>query len=400
MVPDGARSEPTAPAESWGTLELLPVGGRRIELLYVRLGGVYYVIPAARRTPWATETLQRGAADFFLESGDRRRASARLVRDAVEARTVFARFRADHGETAWSRYFEGRSKVIALDPDATAEPLDAEAMARAEFDAVAPGYARAVASDPADAYLRERSVARLRPLMATRDPLLEIGSGTGSETLPLLAEGHRIVAIDLSPGMLGQLRGRATAAGLVGQLTTIEGRLGNLTEALRPFSDGHFAGAYSTFGAFNLEPRLEGVGIALRRVLARDAPVFLGVLNRHAAMPLIAGVVGADWRAVGARLQHPIPAEGTRYPLDVYARRPAEITRSLGPGFVLEAVEAASVLAPPDDLPRLRKALGARGKLALRRWDARLARNRLGRDLGEWQFLTYRRRPERSSERV
>ncbi|MCI4330625.1 MAG: class I SAM-dependent methyltransferase [Thermoplasmata archaeon] len=350
-----------------------------------------YVVPAAVRTPWASAALRRGAATITLPRGSPAQASAVLVLDPLEVEAVQQQFRRMHGEVVWARYFEGRPKVIALRPESPGAPRSEFELIRAEFDAVAPGYARAVSSDPNDSYLRERSIARLRTLFQGRDPILEIGCGTGSETIPLLNGGHRIVAVDISTGMLAQLRHRAAEVGAEDRLTTIEGRLADLGGAIGSLGAGAFAGAFSTFGAFNLERDLHSVGPALAKALVPGAPLFLGVLNRHALMPLVAAVGGGHWRELTARLRNPIPADSSRFPLDVYALRPAQVSRLLGADFRLEASEAASVFSPPDDLPRLRKAVGARGKLALRRLDHRLSRTRVGVELAEWQFLTYRR---------
>jgi hypothetical protein len=184
---------------------------------------------------------------------------------------------------------------------------------------------------------------------------------------------------------------RAAEAGVGDRLHTVEGTLGNLGAALEGYGEASFRGAFSTFGAFNLEKDLSSAGECLATVLAPWGPLFLGVLNRHAIVPIVAAIGSRHWRGVGARFRNPIPAEGSRFPLDVYSLTPRRLTRILGPAFRLENAEAASVLAPPDDLPRLRRFIGPRGKAALRHWDAVLARTRVGTEVAEWQFLTYRR---------
>jgi len=377
-------------------LQLQTPDGRQLTLRFVALGGVYYVVPAAVRTPWASYILGRGEAVIRLSRDREVPMGASLVLEPELARSILERFRSLHGERAWSRYFAGRTKVIALRPGAPSAPPSEFDRIRDEFNAVAPSYARAVASDPVDAYLRERSTSRLTQLLNGLDPILEVGCGTGSETLPLLRLGHQIVAVDISVRMLEELRSRAEQAGVSSQLTTVEGRLARLDDALRAFGPGAFRAGFSTFGAFNLERDLSTVGPALLAALRPGAPLFLAVLNRHALMPLAAAIGSRHWGAFSARLRNPIPADSSRYPLDVYARRPYEISEALGSGFQLEALEAASVLAPPDDLPRARRAVGPRGTSALRRWDERLARTRLGAEVAEWQFLTYRRRADRA----
>ena len=45
-------------------------------------------------------------------------------------------------------------------------------------------------------------------------PILDLGAGTGRVTLPLVAAGHDVTAVDLEPDLLGELRRRANELGL------------------------------------------------------------------------------------------------------------------------------------------------------------------------------------------
>lgn len=50
------------------------------------------------------------------------------------------------------------------------------------------------------------------------ESVIDMGCGSGTLALPLAAEGHRVVACDLSGGMLGRLREQAEASGIAGNL--------------------------------------------------------------------------------------------------------------------------------------------------------------------------------------
>lgn len=50
------------------------------------------------------------------------------------------------------------------------------------------------------------------------ESVIDMGCGSGTLALPLAAEGHRVVACDLSGGMLAKLREQAEAAGIAGNL--------------------------------------------------------------------------------------------------------------------------------------------------------------------------------------
>jgi SAM-dependent methyltransferase len=63
--------------------------------------------------------------------------------------------------------------------------------------------------------------ATLRKLLpAPPATVLDVGAGTGFLSLLLAAQGYRVTAADLSPGMLGQLRAKADSRGLA--IETVE----------------------------------------------------------------------------------------------------------------------------------------------------------------------------------
>lgn len=75
-------------------------------------------------------------------------------------------------------------------------------------------------------------------------PILELGSGTGRVTLPLLSAGLDIVAIDRSVPMLEKLAEKAAATALRGQLRLAASDMGELAV------DGQFAAILCPFSAF------------------------------------------------------------------------------------------------------------------------------------------------------
>jgi SAM-dependent methyltransferase len=56
-------------------------------------------------------------------------------------------------------------------------------------------------------------------------PVVELGAGSGRIAVPLALDGHEVVAVDRSPGMLARLASRAAVAGVEDRIRPLEGDL-------------------------------------------------------------------------------------------------------------------------------------------------------------------------------
>jgi SAM-dependent methyltransferase len=222
---------------------------------------------------------------------------------------------------------------------------------------------------------------------------LEIGSGTGYFSLNLLQEGlvRRLVATDISPGMLDELR---QTAGRLGVEVRTEA-----TDAERlPFDDASFDLVFGHAVLHHL-PDLEGALREFRRVLRPGGTLaFCGEPSRFgdylAAVPKRAGLVGAPlWRLlIGASAREPDQA-GHEHPhelepeVDVHAFAPSKLAAMLGAtGFEAVRIRGEELLsnlfgwivrtlegtAEPHEVPARWRMLAFHGYLRLQRLDASL----------------------------
>jgi SAM-dependent methyltransferase len=350
-----------------------------------------YVMPSASGTRWLSDSLRHGGCELIRADGRSSRCSAELVADSNLAERVRAEFRAKYGAEVYARYFGPRSKVVRLVAGVAAVRRTPTELLVQEFNAVAPGYTDGVEGNPIELYLKQTTRDRLLAAFAGRDRLLEIGAGTGLETLPLLSAGHPIVVVDLSPRMMETLTERARRLQVEPRLECREGSLGRLADALRSIEDGGFDGAYSTFGAFNLEGDLGSAPSELARVLKPHSKLAFTSLNRPGLFPVVWELPLGNLRGVTRRAQTELPSGSIRYPLTVYPRNPSYWDRALGGGFRRVETLPVSVTAPPFASPRILRLLGARGSARVRRWDEWLSRRSMLAALGEWTYLTYER---------
>jgi len=224
------------------------------------------------------------------------------------------------------------------------------AVARA-FDRTAPVYDDfyGSATNPLMAWLRSESLEVLRRLLPAGGWVLELGCGTGEETLALARAGYRVLALDISPGMVRRARQKARAAGLDGRVEFLAMPAGGLA-ALRPGPP--FDGGYAGFGALNCEPDLGRLGAALGRLLAPGAPFVASVINRLCLFETL-WLLGRGrlrqagrGRGVGWGLTT-LPAGDGRATVPVRPLSAEEVAGAFKPGFRLEARFALPLLLPP-----------------------------------------------------
>lgn len=348
-------------------------------------------MPATGDADWFRYAARSGEARVRWESGQEARCAARVVYEPEELERVRALLRSKYGEEVYRRHFEGTSRGLWLDPQRAPSAPALERVLQDEFDSVAAGYDASVASKTIERYLKERAVAFFAGALDGLDPLLEIGPGTGYHTLPLLARGHRVVAVDVSEQMIHRLKARAEESGWAERLETRTGRLRDLANVCRDIPDGTFRGIYSAFGAFNLEPEFRSAAVALARVTAPRGRLVFTALNRPGLAPMA-------WEALmgrpGQALRHVrevVPVGGSRYPLELYVPSLAGWDRLLRPAFRRRAVTPVSVVAPPFDSDRLVELIGREGAPRARALDERLVRWPISWVASEWIFLTYER---------
>jgi ubiquinone/menaquinone biosynthesis C-methylase UbiE len=105
--------------------------------------------------------------------------------------------------------------------------------------------------------------------------ILDIGCGTGEQSLFLAGEGYRVVAVDISAEMIRKACDRAEEAGLKDMPDFIIAS----AEAL-PFHEKSFDGLISIFGVFNHIPEINKAFRETHRVLKKGSRAIFTVVNR------------------------------------------------------------------------------------------------------------------------
>ena len=267
-----------------------------------------------------------------------------------------------------------------------ADLLDLEAVQRG-FSAMAAEYDALAESHPVVIWLRNRVRALVEAQVAPPASILEINAGSGLDAAYLAAQGYRVHATDVAPGMLAALAAKAAQPAAGGRLTYEE--LSN-TE-LGVVAGGPYDLVFSNLGGLNCIEDLGRVTSGLTGLLRPGGRTVLVVMPRFCPWELalvFKGGVRKAFRRLSPRgtLAHVGGAE-----LRVWYHSPRSLERALGPEFETLALRSFCSFCPPSYFDGfVRRHPGA--TRALMRLDDRLGGNWPVRQLGDFYALVSRRR--------
>jgi ubiquinone/menaquinone biosynthesis C-methylase UbiE len=148
-----------------------------------------------------------------------------------------------------------------------------ESSVRAAYDAVAWEYDRQLEDDR---WMRQLLWRRYGQTFRPGQRVLDVGCGTGTDTVFLARHGVRVTAIDVSPLMIAQTKTKLTQHGLTApvQLAVLDiGELASLQAS-------EFDGIISSFAALNTQSTLTQFAADAARLLRPGGRMILHLLNR------------------------------------------------------------------------------------------------------------------------
>jgi ubiquinone/menaquinone biosynthesis C-methylase UbiE len=225
---------------------------------------------------------------------------------------------------------------------------DRLAETRRAFDHVASTYDRANQRNPILRAMRSRARRALERSVLPGARLLDLGSGPGTDLVPLARAGYDVTGIDWSPAMVDEARRRIDDAG-VGARARVENLGIHQLSALAPVL---FDAAYSNFGALNcvadldlaaadVSARIRSRGVLVATVIGRVCPWEIGLyLSR------------GSWSRATIRFSRDavaVPLEGRTVWTRYYS--PSEFMQVFSKaGFTTIHVKALGCAAPPPYL--------------------------------------------------
>ena len=207
------------------------------------------------------------------------------IKEITGLKIRFSAFTRKYGERDVRKRYWGQHRYAEIEITSSSSSLDYVQLVYAEleaaFDGVAENYDHHIMDNEMNLWLRNRSVNLLKRTFRPGETVLEIGCGTGTETLSLAEYGVSVIASDVSSKMLRVLSRKASGLRLEGRVKTLHARPYELRTKLNLAGLAKIDGAYSTYGAINTDPLLPQLFSDLASMIRPKGALILGVWNKY-----------------------------------------------------------------------------------------------------------------------
>ena len=276
---------------------------------------------------------------------------------------------------------------IELNKDDDASAVLTEQTRRA-FDAAASVYDATYEHLYGIRRLRRLTHALFTQYYSRGDSLLELNCGTGSDAIALAQEGMRVLATDLSPGMVAEAQNKITGLGL-GRL--VEARRLSFQE-LGALRGTRFDGVYSNLGGINCTPDLSGLAADLSQLVRVRGVLIAVVMPPLCLWETVAFAARGQWRQAFRRLH----AGGCAAHLhggivQTFYHSPNRFLRAFLRHFEPVELMGLNIFTPPPNAVNFQALLG-RGARLLERLDEAVAHTAPFSLVGDHFAIVMRRR--------
>jgi SAM-dependent methyltransferase len=267
---------------------------------------------------------------------------------------LLSAFTRKYGERDVRRRYWGQHRYVEVEIASSSGSLDYAQLVYAEleaaFDGVAENYDHHIMDNEMNLWLRNRSVALLKRSFRPGETVLEIGCGTGTETLSLARHGVTVIASDVSSKMLRILERKASKSSLEGRVKTLHARPYELKEKLKLAGLTEIDGAYSTYGAINTDPLLPQLFRDLASIVRPKGTLILGVWNRYCLSEIFGYSLRMKPSLVAARMRNPVPVGKSRFCIASNAYTVDSMKSLMKGSFEVKKVLGVEIFLPPSNL--------------------------------------------------
>ncbi len=322
---------------------------------YVMYDRAMVVFPQAGGRPDWVANLQRNPMVKVYSGETRWEGKAGVSRAVGLSDPVLGAFLRTYGEAEVRKRYWGQTTYVKIELlSSTAQDYSELVYSdlEAAFDGVAETYDQHIMGNAMNLWLRNRSVALMSRLFKTGSTVVEVGCGTGTETLSLARHGIRVIASDISSRMLEVLARKARAEGLEDRVFPVHCRPYEIQERIRALGFESVDGGYSTYGAVNTEPRLAAMLEGLHGAITEGGVLVLGVWNKFCAYEMGGYMLRMRPGMAFARIRNPVPVGKSRFCVTTNSFSVGSLDAVVNKWFRLEQVLGVEILLPPSNLVR------------------------------------------------
>lgn len=321
-----------------------------VKLAFAESSGIVYVISTDYDARWPSHILRIRTASISI-NGNRSVGVPYLISSSEEKKTVIDLFKGKYGQEYVSRYFSHPARFVGIDTKAeiNSKTDSYYTWLEEEFDSVADDYDNHIFGNPVNMLLRKRSLELLRKYSPRSGHIIEIGCGTGAETLELLKDGHDVLAIDISGKMLSNVMEKARQEGVSSQLSTVKMKASSMSDLISVIGESAFDLGYSTYGALNCEPDIEKIPKVLGQLIKPKGYFLAGVYNKFCFSETVANMLSLRPFRLFWRFQNPIKEGRSRFCIDVYSFSSTEFTKIFKESFRQVEIVGVPVILPPSN---------------------------------------------------
>ena len=223
---------------------------------------------------------------------------------------------------------------------------------REGFDRAAPDYDDDYLTNPLWVQMREQFWRKLDVYFEPGDSVLDVGCGTGIDTLHLAGRGVRVTASDISPVMIAVVEEKVRGNGFDRLIETVV--MG--TDSLKDYSsdnEGRFDGIISNFGPLNCESDLGALSKVFHRLLKPRGIVVASIMNRFCLWEILYYLLRGNSKKALRRLgKNEAQVEVASVKMNVFYYQPQEVVDSFSPQFEILRISGFPSFLPPLYLGR------------------------------------------------
>jgi ubiquinone/menaquinone biosynthesis C-methylase UbiE len=208
------------------------------------------------------------------------------------------------------------------------------------FDNLAPNYDAAFSNRLPGMWLRDRVRKKIAALIPAGAKIVDIGCGTGVDAIWFAAQGHTVLATDISDGMLTQARMK---------IAELPPQLRDKITLARELQNKRFDFAVSNFGALNCISDLRPVLEDIDQRTKPGAHVALVLMGRFCLLETIGFLLRGQFRRAGRRWSGSSVYTNDGVSQPVWYHSPSSVRNMAQDGFDVIRIDGIGVALPPSE---------------------------------------------------